>query len=169
MYGDERLRAAPVTAIKGVPRIRLARRRKSSMSPFSPRAVDLAKKTPGVFSPKGPKGAAQKRHLESFSPRARPAVPHPYCSFSRCREIWSHPSPGRLDRPSGGERGKGENLGKANGKQQKTMSKGERRIRDPELGTRKGKSDTEPAVAPAPPRLRRALAGGHLRFMSVDL
>ena len=27
-----------------------------------------AKKTPGVFSPKGPKGAAQKRHLESFSP-----------------------------------------------------------------------------------------------------
>ena len=69
-----------------------------------PRAVDLAKKTPGVFSPEGPKGAAQKRHLESFSPRARPAVPHPYCSFSRCRKIWSHPSPGRLDRASGGNR-----------------------------------------------------------------
>jgi len=31
-----------------------------------------AKKTPGVFSPKGPEGAAQKRHLESFSPADAP-------------------------------------------------------------------------------------------------
>jgi hypothetical protein len=29
-----------------------------------------AKKTPGVVSPKGPEGAAQKRHLVSFSPEA---------------------------------------------------------------------------------------------------
>jgi prepilin-type processing-associated H-X9-DG protein len=34
-----------------------------------------AKKTPGVVSPKGPQGAAQKRHRVSFSPAADPAGP----------------------------------------------------------------------------------------------
>jgi hypothetical protein len=36
-----------------------------------------AKKTPGVVSPKGPEGAPQKRHLESFSHRADTAGPVP--------------------------------------------------------------------------------------------
>jgi RecB family exonuclease len=45
-------------------------RRKAEAHPIPPLAVldEEAKKTPGVVSPKGPQGAAQKRHLVSFSP-----------------------------------------------------------------------------------------------------
>jgi DNA-binding NtrC family response regulator len=56
----------------GIERHRLARRiRAHGLRSSGPGA----EKTPGVVSPKGPKGAAQKRHRVSFSPRAAVAPP----------------------------------------------------------------------------------------------